>query len=220
MNNKRLLGGLGVLVVTALACAIPGVGGDSGSGSGALFEDDFSNEGNGWDTFEGDNAKAGYDNGEYVLDVFPTSWFVWANPEGASPNLSNVRIEVTARNAGSATEPGFGIMCNYQDEQNTYYMGVSVDGYYVIAKTVGGSDTVLSHADSWAQSEDIPLNASSYRVRAECGNGTLTLYVGDTQLASVSDTTFSSGNVGLFAQTFDEGNAQIRFDDIVANALE
>jgi hypothetical protein len=199
---------------------VPGLGGGGASDLGALFEDDFANESNGWDTYESDNAKAGYDNGEYVLDVYPASWFVWANPEGASPNLSNARVEVTARSAGSATEPGFGIMCNYQDGDNTYYMGVSVDGFYVIAKTVGGSDTVLSHEDSWAQSDAVPLNAASYRVRADCGNGTLTLYVGDTQVASVSDSTFTSGNVGLFAQTFDDANAQIRFDDLVATSLE
>ena len=221
MKNRPVFGALVVLVLAALACnALPGSGGGSNDGSGALFQDDFANQSNGWDVYQNDNAQAWYEGGEYILRVFPTSWFAWANPEGASPKLENVRIEVSAHSAGEATEPGFGIMCHYQDKNNTYYMGVSVDGYYVIAKTVDGTDTVLSHTDSWVQSDAIPVNASLYNIRAECGNGTLALYMGDTQLASVSDSTFISGNVGLFAQTFDQGNAEIRFDNLVATSLK
>lgn len=221
MTNKSVFSALVVLVLTALACnALSGSGGGSNNGSDALFQDDFTNQNNGWKTYQNENAQASYEGGEYILRVFPTSWFVWGNPEGANPNLENVRIDVSAHSAGQAAEPGFGIMCHYQDSNNTYYLGVSVDGFYVIAKTVDGSETVLSHEDSWAQSDAIPVNASLYQIRAECGNGALALYMGDTQLASVSDSTFTSGNVGLFAQTFDQGNAEIRFDNLVATSLK
>jgi hypothetical protein len=97
---------------------------------------------------------------------------------------------------------------------------VSTDGYYAIVKTAGGEDTVLSDADSWIQSDDIPVNAATYRLGVDCGNGTLTLQVNGTTVATVSDATLSSGTVGLFAQTFAEPNAEIRFDDFVAQPLE
>jgi hypothetical protein len=187
--------------------------------SNVLFQDDFSSQANGWDTYSSDNARAAYEGGEYVLDAIPTNWFVWGNPEGTRPNLSNARIEVTARSTGAATEPGFGILCHYQDGDNTYYMGISVDGYFIIAKTVGGTDTVLSHADSWIDSDAIPVNAASYRLRADCGNGAVSLYVNDALLATVNDSSFTSGMVGLFARTFAEANAEIRFDDLVVTSL-
>jgi len=217
MNLKPLQAMSIALALTALACQF--LHGSSGSSSGALFEDDFSDKGHGWDENTGDNAASGYVDGEYMIGIFRESWFAWANPEGANLSLSNVHLEVTARSVGAATEPGFGIMCNYADGDNTYYLGVSMDGYFAIVKTVGGEDTVLSDADSWIQSGDIPVNASSYRLGVDCGNGTLTLQVNGTTLASVSDSTFSSGTVGLFAQTFAEPNAEIRFDDFVAQAL-
>jgi hypothetical protein len=187
--------------------------------SNILFQDAFENQANGWDVYNSDNASAKYEGGEYVLHAIPVNWFVWGNPEGAHPSLSNARIEVTARSTGAATEPGFGIMCGYRDGDNTYYMGISVDGYYIIAKTVGGTDSVLSHTDSWTQSSAIPINAASYRLRADCGNGTLALYVNDSLLSTVNDTSFSSGMVGLFARTFAETNAEFRFDDLVVTSL-
>lgn len=221
MKNKPVFTAIMALTVVTLACtcnALSGLGG-GGSESGALFEDDFADNGAGWDDASSDNGRVSLSGGEYVIEVFPTSWFVWANPEGTPLNVSNARIEVTARSVGAATEPGFGLMCHYQDGSNYYYMGVSTDGYYVIAKTVGGEDTVLSDPESWISSDSIPLNAASYRIRADCGNGTLALYVDNTQLASVSDSTFTSGNIGLFVQTFADANAEIHFDDVVVTDL-
>jgi hypothetical protein len=205
-----------LLALTVLACQF--LPGSSGSGSGALFEDDFADNGEGWDETSSDNAAVGYVDGEYSIQVFPTGWFAWANPEGANLSVSNVHIEVSARNAGAATEPGFGVMCAYGDGDNTYYMGVSVDGYYIIAKTVAGEDTILSDEDSWITSDAIPLNAASYQLGADCGNGSVSLQVNGSTLATVSDSTFTEGTVGLFVQTFAEPNAEVRFDNYVVTA--
>jgi hypothetical protein len=111
MNLKPLRAVSVTLVLSALACQF--LPGSLGGSSGALFEDDFSDKSNGWDENSGDNAASGYADGEYMIGIFQTSWFAWANPEGANLSLSNVHLEVTARNVGAATEPGFGIMCNY-----------------------------------------------------------------------------------------------------------
>ena len=43
--------------------------------------------------------------------------------------------------------------------------------------------------------------------------------VGKT-VASVDDTTFTTGQVGLFAQSFDQANAEIHFDDFVVTKLQ
>ena len=216
MHNRRVMTALLALVLAALACQAIGGGG----GAKPLFEEDFSSEGNGWDKSSGDNSSVDYANGEYVFQVHRTSWFAWANPEGAKLSLSNIHIETTARSTGAATEPGFGVMCDYVDGDNTYYMGVSSDGYYVIAKTVGSADTVLSHEDSWTTSDLIPQQASQYRIGADCGNGKLTLYVERKQLASVNDSTFGTGTVGLFVQSFDQADVEVHFDNYVVTPLK
>ena len=185
-----------------------------------LFEDDFSSAANGWDETSTANSSWSLAGGEYVLGVSIANYYIWGNPDGANLTLSNVHIEVTARNTGTAVEPGFGILCGYQNGDNLYYMGMSPDGYYIIVKTVNGDDIVLSDETSWLQSSAIPLNAASYRIGADCGNGALTLTVNGNRVATVNDSSFSQGTIGLFARTFDQTPAEIRFDDLVVTSLE
>ena len=66
----------------------------------------------------------------------------------------------------------------------------------------------------------IAENAASYRIGADCGNGTLTLYVDGNQIASVSDTTYTTGRVGVIAWSGDEAPAaDVLFDDFVVTRL-
>jgi hypothetical protein len=53
------------------------------------------------------------------------------------------------------------------------------------------------------------------RITADCIGNTLTLYVNDTQLLSVQDTSLSSGDVGLIAGTFDTPGTDIHFDNFI-----
>ena len=218
MRNKLVVVAIILLAIPALACQTL-LGGVSLEPSTSLFEEDFSSRSNGWDVISTDSHSVDYGAGDYSVQIFTTEWFVWANPNEANLSLADVHVEVTARNTGAATEPGFGIMCHYMDEENYYYLGVSTDGYHIIAKTEGGVDTVLTGADKWSSSDQVPLNAASYRVGADCGKGTLTLYVNGKQVASLVESTFTVGTVGLFAQAFAEQPVEIRFDDLVVTAL-
>jgi hypothetical protein len=203
MHKKPLTASAIILVLATLACQfLPGSsgGGSGGNSSNSLFTDDFSGKSGGWDEVSNDNAATGYADNEYFIKVFPAGWFAWANPEGANLSLSNIHIEVTARSVGSATEAGFGVMCAYGNKgDDTYYMG---------------------DASSWKPSDSIPVNADSYRLGADCGNGKLALQINGATVGSVDDATFSSGTVGLFVQTFKDTNAEFRFDNYVVTALE
>ena len=55
---------------------------------------------------------------------------------------------------------------------------------------------------------------------ADCGNGDLVLYVDGQQVASASDSTYTSGDTGLFAWSGDKVPAEIRYDDFVVTKLE
>ena len=54
---------------------------------------------------------------------------------------------------------------------------------------------------------------------ADCGGGVLTLYVDGNQIDSVTDTTYTKGDVGLFVCSGSNANAEVRFDDFVATKL-
>jgi hypothetical protein len=210
MRFKYLFLMVAVLMVAALACD----DGDPPPGSGAvLFEDDFADDGGGWDT----TTTAGYSltisNGEYVVTATEPAFYL---SSVAGEFLWDMHIETTIRNVGEATDHAFGVICNYQDTNNHYFLGIGADGYYAIVLVQDGvTQRLSSDEDVWVFSDDIPQNASSYQLGADCADGRLALYVNGEEIAAVNDSTFVSGDVGVFVATFEQGNAEVRFDNFV-----
>lgn len=209
MQNKFVMAWT-ALVVAALACALPG-------SDGSLFKDDFSRESGDWGTGEdGTTASVTYEDENLVFRIHEEDQFYWSTAE---EDLENIHMEVTVRNTGEAADAGFGVVCNLVDDQNFYYLGIGSDQLYVIAKIEDDDFQVLGGEDQWSFSDDLALNADSYTVGADCGNGTLTLYVDGVEIASVEDSTFTHGNIGLFALTAKDPDTEIRFDDLVVTKL-
>ena len=67
----------------------------------------------------------------------------------------------------------------------------------------------------------IEKNQSYDRVGADCGNGTLTLYVNGKVIDSVTDYTYTSGGVGLVAWSGANATAgDVTFDDYILTSPE
>jgi hypothetical protein len=146
--------------------------------------------------------------------------FVWSTPN--NKNYQNVHIEVTVINNGTDPTTAFGIICNSQGtDRSFYYFAVTPAGEYAIGKAaVGQTDLFLTNNDQWTASDLITQNAPSYRVGADCGNGTLTLQLDGQKIASVSDSSYTSGGVGVFAWSGEEAaSADMSFDDFVMTNL-
>lgn len=187
-------------------------------GSDVLLSDDFSDEQ--WGTGTDTDSSVEYVNETLQFIVFTDNYFVWSTPD--SEDYSNVHVEVTALNNSTDPNAAFGVICNMQITNVSYYFAVSVAGQYAIAKSMVALDDVfLTNDDRWADSLLIPKNAASYRVGADCGsNGTLTLYVNGQQIDSVTDTDYSSGYVALFAWSADEvSGTNVSFDDFEMKEL-
>jgi hypothetical protein len=114
------------------------------------------------------------------------------------------------------------LMCNQQTTTNDfYYFAITPAGQYVIAKAVTGQkDLFLTNNNQWEYSDFIQANASSYRVGADCGNGTLTLYVNGQKVDSISDSTYTSGGVAVFTWSGEDvASANVSFDDFLMTKL-
>lgn len=215
MNKKHYRIPVVLLALAALACAVPNLP----LGDGSLFKDDFASDSSGWGTGTDAESSVEYSGGELTMKVFLDNYFVWSTP--GMDNVDNVHIEVTAKNVAGEPQTAFGILCKHQVTDSYYYFAITSSGDYAIAKTaVAKDDEFLTNNGEWAISDDITTNAASYLIGADCNSdGTLTLYVDGKQIASVTDTSYSSGEVGLFVWTGEETNADIRFDDIVVTSL-
>ncbi len=188
--------------------------------NGVLFEDDFSDPDSGWEEAEDETALREYRDDEYVMEIYDTGWFIWNNP--GQFGLSDTHTIVTVRNVGESQDPTFGVICNFQDDNAFYYMGIGPDGYYAIVRVDGEDDVFLTDEDNqWILSEDIEINAEAYDVEGICAaDGTLTLIVNGVEIASVQDDTYSDGDIGLFAQSFEQVPVEVHFDDFVVLPAE
>lgn len=212
-NARNLFFALLALALTTLACATPDVN--------ALLnptpKDDFSNSSSGWGTGTDSASSVEYANGGLKIDVYQSNYITWSTP--SLEQQENLHIEVNVQNSSADQEAFFGIICNEQGSTNNfYYVGVSPDGYYAFNKSkIAGDDETLKKGTS----EVISANAQSMRLGLDCANGSMTLYVNGQMIDSVSDSTYTSGSIGLFAGSDDlQNGVSVIFDDFTTTKLE
>lgn len=211
-RNNRIILALVYLAFSTLAC-------QALTGEPKLpFIDDFSSPQWGTGT-DADSSIEYVDNALQVI-VYTPQWFVWSAPDAEM--YQDVHVEVTVINNDTDATTAFGIICNKQPSTDDfYYVAITPAGEYAIAKaTDGQSDVFLTNNDQWAFSAAIPKNAPTYRLGADCRNGQIALYVNGTQIASVSDASYTSGGVALLTWSGEEAtNTNVSFDDFVITEL-
>ena len=218
MNTKltKVVLAISALVLTSLGCgAFSSLLGDA-----SLVKDDFSDSNSGWGTGTDTDSSVEYSNGGLQMLVYTPNYLTWSTPN--TTDYENVHVEATVTHNDTNPTTAFGVICNEQGVlASYYYFVITPSGEYAIAKaSVALSDVFLTNNDQWGSSDLIAENAASYRVGADCGNGTLTLYVDGNQIASVSDTTYTTGRVGMITWSGDEApSADVVFDDFVVTAL-
>jgi len=201
-----------VLVLASLACGT----GDLTSLLNPLPNDDFSSSSSGWGTGTDNFSSVEYNNGGLTMQVFEPFYVTWSTPD--TTVYENVHMEVDIQNQSSDDKALFGFICNEQGTTNAfYYVGVSPDGYYAFIKSSVVGDDVYLKEDF---SDLVTDNLSSLRLGLDCANGSMTLYVNGQVVDSVSDSSYTSGSVGLFLATNEEPNgAAVIFDNFVMTKL-
>jgi hypothetical protein len=213
LTGLRVFGSITVLALAALACAaVPSVD----SLLNPLPKDDFSSDTSGWGTGKDSDKLVEYANGGLHMIIYTPTYVTWSTP-GINP-YENVHIEASVTNASTDPKALFGIVCNEQGSTTAfYYVGVSSDGYYAFIKSsVAEKDVYLKEGKSDTISA---ASSKSMRLGLDCGS-TLTLYVNGQQIDTSSDSTYTSGAVGLFAASdIQKGGTDVTFDDFAVTKL-
>jgi len=224
---KRIFLALAVLVLASLACSAISSGTSNpptlptqpsnqnapqNSSGQVLFQDDFSDSSSGWPVDADTDKSASYtaDN-QYLLQAFTAKQDVWAHP---GQSFGDVRVEVDATKSSGPEDNSFGLVCRFVDNDNFYFFVVSSDGYQAIGKYQAGQFSYLS-ADKMQSTSNVKSGTAVNHLRADCIGSTLTLYINGQQTSSVSDSSFSTGDVGVIVGTFDTPNVGILFDNFV-----
>jgi hypothetical protein len=182
-----------------------------------LFEDDFSDTSSGWDRDQDEDGMSDYDNGVYRIKIDVPDLVIWANPELGAKLPSDVRIEVEATNTGIDNN-SMGIICRYSwdDDQPSFYRFlISSDGYAGIVLVSEGSQNVISDEGKLLPYDGINQGAATNHITVECIGDQLKLFANDIEIVSATDSTLTSGDVGLSASTYDETGTDILFDNFI-----
>lgn len=211
----RFIAVLSVLLAASTACSLIPSGGESEGDpeqpSNVLFQDDFSDPSSGWDQISAEDGITDYIDGAYRIYVNSTNTDIWSNP---GLNFSDAQIEVEAEKIGGDDNNDFGIVCRYKDTNNFYFFVISSDGYYGIGKILEGEQLLIGD-ESMPPSEEINQGNGTNHLRADCVGDTLRIHVNGVLLAEHQDDSFTSGDVGLLAGSFDNPGTDIHFDNFI-----
>ncbi len=174
-----------------------------------ILADDFSDPESGWSTYDGAEAIAQYDDGAFRISVREEQYVVWSS---LPQEFDDFAVEVsTARVAGSAIN-ACGVFARLQDEDNLYEFAIDGEGYFMVGKYVDGEWMVLV---DWQESDALDSGPdASNDLAVICIDNELSFYANGELLTTVVDDSFAEGQIALFAETFDEGGMDIRFDDL------
>lgn len=181
----------------------------SGNPGDIIYHENFVDNTSGWDRLANDGGIMDYDSGGYRILVRQPKLNFWSTPE---KNFKNVRVEADVTRLNGPNENRIGLMCRYGNG-NYYFFIISSDGFYAIGKFIGGQTLLLGQEQMQASGLILP-NAINH-LRADCVGNTLTFYVNFNQVASIQDTDFTTGDVGVLAGSFTEPGVDVLFQNFV-----
>lgn len=171
-----------------------------------ILEDEFAGSGSGWSSTEQENYSFGYSGGAYrfFVDLFNAD--IWSvRGEG----YEDVRVEVDVEQIAGPEESYYGLICRFQDGANYYAFVVHGAGQARIFVKAGGVSTDLGEAD------ELPGTGGDRRLRADCIDDELTLYVDGREAVQAQDDTFAAGAVGVLAGTGQTPGLEMAFDNFL-----
>jgi hypothetical protein len=203
---------LALLLIPALACSTAGIAESLATPGSVLYQDVFSDPQSGWSSAPPEApGTADYLNNAYHIVVSQPQTNLWTHP---GLDLSSVHVEVSTMSASGSQPNRMGLICRLVDDRNFYFFVISADGTYGIGKMKDGQVSLLSGAQMQPH-PSILTGSQVNRIRADCAGTNLALFVNENPITSVTDSDFSTGDVGILAGTADQPGADIYFDNFV-----
>lgn len=195
--GKRLL--VVALVVFLVACG----------GEQLPWSDDFSDPAGGWQAESDASAEVRCYEGVMRLLVKVPNRLAWAS---AGREFSDFRLAVEATQVAGPDDNEYGVLVRMRDADHFYRFSISGDGYYLVSKYDGGAWEVLN--GDWTSSDAIHLGAVTNLLEVVCQGATMTFLVNGVTLTQVEDSSYSRGDIGLYAGSFFEPGVEIHFDNL------
>jgi uncharacterized repeat protein (TIGR02543 family) len=178
-----------------------------------LFSDDFSDESSGWDTSAYYGGQVAYLNGH--LDITDYEAYTGAMYSESQHYFTDFILEVQTWLVGGTDNNWQEVSCRQRDRDNHYTFAISADGYYDVLKWVNGIGTYLvsiTYSPYIHQGQGV-----TNLIQIECIGSSLSLSVNGHLLATVTDASFTGGNIVLLASALDDTFTEVAFDNIIVS---
>ena len=184
---------------------------------GTLLIEDFSDPSSGWETQATEEYALEYVEGEYRVRVHTPDLAAWGRPPRAY-EFTDLVIEVDVRQVSGPEDGDYGLVVRSKGDSDFYLFAISSHcGMYSVQMSQGENWTDLAE---WTESAAVRREGEVNHLKVECLGGTMRFYANGVLLTEVTDTTYQVGNVGLLAETFEEGGLVVRFDNVRVQVLK
>ena len=144
-----------------------------------------------------------------------TIWFCWNTSEGP---FGDVQIDVDVKHeAGTNNLSAGGLVFRLGNGSNTYVFEIGPHGLFYIGKVVAGTWTALM---TWTASAAIHQGVAENHLTVLADGASLTFLINGTEVAELTDSSHSTGRVGVCVDAFDpDVDAEKSFDNLVVREL-
>ena len=208
--RRLFFGGLCVALVLLSGCAL--------IQSGILYEERWSDPAHtDWLIGESELANKWIEGGRYHVLAKQNATVDYSNStEGP---FGNVQYDLDIQHvAGTDNLSGAGLLVRFADVDNTYMFQISAAGTYRVGKWVAASWTSLV---GWTESSSIRQGVVENHLTVIADGASFTLLINGTEVAELTDASFSSGRVGVAVTAFStDVDVHESFDNLVVRELK
>ena len=184
--------------------------------------DDFSSGALGWPVFDDGLTILKYENGAYRFQITQPDYYDWAfMPVEFIP----YEMEFDVQGSPGVQDGNFGVYCQFQDEQNYYYVEIDLQtNTYIIGEVVDGQNTPLTQPDTagqyWRSAPTLQTSASSTNhIAVGCYLSDITLFINNenVDLVFVPQQFETPGKAAFFVSTMsfaDQDGYSVLFDNV------
>lgn len=168
-----------------------------------LFQDNFTTK-KGWDV---------YSDSYYTLAYVKGGYRIFIDTDGGQTtyldniNYKDINVSVDAKYVAGPDDGHFGVSCRVKKNSGFYGFEFSPNGWYAIEKYTTDNNVSTSHVLAEGNMDTSIFSKDAiFHLRGDCVGHILTLYMNDEALLQVTDTSYSSGGIGLSASTGASGD--------------
>ena len=183
------------------------------------FQDTFTNKGTGWDEAKLGNYFVGYHGPEwYHIEVdSPNSKVAISEPQ--KTKYDNVTIEVQVFAVAAKTDPtgDFRYGLAFRRSGDAYYaftISPNTKKWAVLKISPSGEETLQEGTDDSIHDRD-----TDDLLRVDAAGSNFLLHINDHIVGQATDTTYASGEVGLYAESLDSPKIHIHYDTFTIRDL-